>query len=80
MDRSQWLAHVKSEADQYEQLGSSGMTAHVYGNAAVVTGKYREKIRIGGKAVVRSGRFTDIWIQQGREWKCVASQATLITP
>jgi hypothetical protein len=27
---------------------------------------------------MHSGRFTDIWIQRNGEWKCVASQATLI--
>ena len=80
MNKSQWLAHVKDEVDQYEQLGNSGMVVHVYGNAPVVTGEYREKIKVRGKAVVRSGRFTDTWIQQNGEWKCVASQATLISP
>jgi ketosteroid isomerase-like protein len=80
MERSQWLAHVKNEVDQYEQLANSGMTAHVYGSAAVVTGKYHEKIRVEGKVIVRAGRFTDTWIQQNAEWKCVASQATLTNP
>jgi hypothetical protein len=28
---------------------------------------------------MRSGRITDIWIQQNAKWKCVASQATLIS-
>jgi len=78
MDRSQWLGQVKDEKDQYEQLRNSGMTVHVYGNAAVVTGKYREKVKIGGRAIVRSGRFTDTWIRQNGEWRCAASQATLI--
>src|SRR5713226_4852787 len=80
MNKSHWLAHVKNEVDQYEQLGNSGMKVHVYGNAAVVTGEYREKMRVRGKRVMRSGRFTDTWIQQNGEWKCVASQETLIAP
>ena len=78
MDRGQWLAHVKKGADEDEQLGNSGLTAHLYGNAAVVTGKYQEKINVGGKAILRSGRFTDTWIRENAEWKCVASQLTLM--
>jgi hypothetical protein len=78
MNKAQWLAHVKSEVDQYEQLGNSGMTVQLYGNAAVVTGKYHERIRINGKPVLRSGRFTDTWIWRNGEWKGVASQSTLI--
>jgi ketosteroid isomerase-like protein len=65
--------------DHYEQLGSSGMAVHLYGNVAVATGMYREKLTEKGKVVVHSGRFTDVWIQQNGEWKCVASQATLIS-
>jgi len=78
VNKRQWLANINNEADQYEQLGNSGMTVHLYGNAAVVTGEYHEKVKVRGKAVARSGRFTDTWIQQNGEWKCVASQATLI--
>jgi hypothetical protein len=78
MDRAQWLAHVKSRVDDYEQLGNSAMAVHVYGNLAIVTGKYVEKLRQKGRAVTRNGRFTDTWIRQNSEWKCVASQATLI--
>ena len=80
LDKSQWLAHVKSGIDQYEgQLGNSGMMVQMYGNAAVVTGEYHEKIKVKGKMVVHSGRFTDVWIKQNNEWKCAASQSTLIS-
>jgi ketosteroid isomerase-like protein len=78
MNKSQWLAHIRNGVDHYEQLGNSGMAVHLYGNVAVATGIYQDKIREKGKAVVRSGRFTDTWIQQNGQWKCVASQATLI--
>lgn len=80
MDESRWLAHVKNGVDQYEQLASRGMAVHLYRDAAVVTGEYRERIKIKRKTIVRSGRFTDTWIQQDGVWKCAASQATLITP
>ena len=78
MNKSQWLAHIRNGVDQYEQLGNTGMAVHLYGNVAVATGIYQDKIKEKGKAVVRSGRFTDTWVQQNGEWKCVASQATLI--
>lgn len=79
MNKSRWLAHIRNGVDHYEQLGNSGMAVHLYGNVAVATGIYQDKIREKGKVVSRSGRFTDIWIKQNGEWKCVASQATLIS-
>jgi len=79
MNKEQWLARVKSGVEQYDgALTNTGMFVQIYGTVAVVTGEYQEKLKLAGKSVRDSGRFTDVWIQQGGEWKCVASQATLI--
>lgn len=79
MNKSQWLAHIKDGVDHYELLGNSGMAVHLYGDVAIATGIYKDKMKEKGKVVVRSGRFTDVWIRLNGEWKCVASQATLIS-
>ena len=78
-NRAQWLADVQKESLHYEQLGNQDQVVHIYGNTAIVTGVYRERIHLKGKSVVRRGRFTDTWMKQNGAWKCVASQATLIT-
>ena len=79
IDRSHWLNLVTKGVDQYDQLGNSGIEVHLYGDVAIVTGAYRERIKSKRNAVVRSGRFTDIWLQQNGQWKCIASQATLMS-
>lgn len=79
MNKDQWLAHVARGDDHYQQLANEDQNVKVYGDAAVVTGKYREKIERGGKTAALRGRFTDVWIKQNGTWKCVASQSTLIT-
>jgi ketosteroid isomerase-like protein len=79
MNRAQWLAHIGGGVDQYEHLGDTGVMVHLYGNVAVVTGIFQYKIKEKGKSVARSGRFTDTWIHQNCEWKCVASQSTLVS-
>jgi hypothetical protein len=79
MNKDSWLEKVKNKTDQYQQLANSDVTVRMYEKTAVVTGVYRGKIQIKGKIVERSGRFTDTWIQQKSEWKCVASQSTLVS-
>jgi hypothetical protein len=79
MDKSHWLSLVAKGVDQYDQLGDTGIEVHLYGDVAIVTGAYRERIKSKRNAVVRGGRFTDIWLQQNGQWKCIASQATLIS-
>jgi ketosteroid isomerase-like protein len=78
-NKAQFLATAKSESLHPEQITNDEMTAHVYGDAAVVTGIYREKGISKGKPYSRRGRFTDTWVKEKGAWQCVASQSTLIS-
>jgi ketosteroid isomerase-like protein len=78
MDKAQFMASIKEPTLHPEQIVNESMTAHVYGDSAVVTGVYREKGERNGKPYSRRGRFTDTWEFVGGNWVCVASQSTLI--
>lgn len=77
-NKEQFLASVKSEGLQPEQITNESQTVHAFGNCAIVTGIYREKGVNKGKPYTRRGRFTDTWIRLNDTWQCVASQSTLI--
>jgi ketosteroid isomerase-like protein len=79
MNKSEFLASIQQESLHPTQITNEEMTAKVYGEAAVVTGIYREKGTSKGKPYQRRGRFTDTWVKQGGTWQCVASQSTLIS-
>jgi ketosteroid isomerase-like protein len=79
MNKSRWLAYVGNGDIQYAPLGYSGIKVHLYGDVAIATGIYLDKTKEKGKWFVHSGRFTDVWTRQDGSWKCIASQATLIT-
>ena len=78
LNKKEFLASTLRNDVQQEQINNDGMTVHVYGNAAVVTGVYRDKGIEKGKPFQRRGRFTDTWVKQNGAWQCVASQSTLI--
>ncbi|HEY6370344.1 MAG TPA: nuclear transport factor 2 family protein [Candidatus Sulfotelmatobacter sp.] len=78
MDKEQFMKSIKAPSLHPEQIVNESMTAHVYGDSAVVTGLYREKGEKNGKPYLRRGRFTDTWVYHGGAWVCVASQSTLI--
>jgi ketosteroid isomerase-like protein len=79
MDKAQFMASVKQPSLHPEQIVNETMTAHIYGNSAIVTGVYREKGVNKGKPYLRRGRFTDTWVSLNGTWVCVASQSTLIS-
>lgn len=76
MTKTEVLADVK--ASSIQQSLTEGMTAHLYGNAAIVTGTVRMKGVENGKLLLRRGRFTDTWIYRSGAWACVASQVTAL--
>jgi ketosteroid isomerase-like protein len=78
MTKGQFIASVKAPELHPEQIVNESMSAHVYGDSAVVSGIYREKGVKNGKRYLRRGRFTDTWVYQNGLWVCVASQSTLI--
>jgi len=78
MNKTQYIRDVTKTAYQADHLYDEGLNVVVYGNAAVVTGIYRETGTSKGKAYVHRVRFTDTWIKRGGVWQCVASQNTLI--
>lgn len=79
MDKAQFMASVKQASLHPEQIVNETMTAHIYGDSAIVTGVYREKGINKGKPYLRRGRFTDTWVSLNGTWVCVASQSTLIS-
>jgi ketosteroid isomerase-like protein len=79
MNKGEFLASIQQESLHPTQITNEQMTAQVYGEAAVVTGVYREKGTSKGKPYQRRGRFTDTWVKQEGTWQCVASQSTLIS-
>jgi ketosteroid isomerase-like protein len=79
MTKGEFLAEVTAVDLHPSQIINDEMTAHVYGDAAIVTGTYREKGVLKGKPYLRHGRFTDTWVKLDGTWQCVASQSTLIS-
>jgi len=78
MNKAAYLRSVASPRSSPEHMHDEGMKAQVYSNAGVVSGVYRETGSTKGKPYTRRARFTDTWIKQTGQWKCVASQSTLI--
>ena len=79
LDKKGFLDSTLHNAVEQEQINNDGMAVRVFGNAAVVTGVYRDKGVEKGKSFLRRGRFTDTWIYRNGAWQCVASQSTLIS-
>lgn len=79
MTKMQFLESAKNSAVQNMVLINEGEQVQMFGDAAVVTGIFHEKGNEKGRAISRTGRFTDTWVKQSGTWLCVASQSTLMS-
>jgi ketosteroid isomerase-like protein len=78
MNKSEYMKWVAAPQQKADHLYDEGLSVQVYGDAAVVTGIYRESGTNKGKSYVVRSRYTDTWIKQKGVWLCVASHSTLI--
>jgi ketosteroid isomerase-like protein len=78
MNKSEYMKWVVEPEQKADHLYDEGLKVQVYGNAAVVTGIYRETGTNKGKPYVIRSRYTDTWIRRAGVWQCVASHSTLI--
>jgi len=78
MNKAEYLRSVANPVSKPDHIRDEGMKVHVYGSTGIVSGIYRETGKEKGKPYARRARFTDTWIKQSGQWKCVASQSTLI--
>jgi ketosteroid isomerase-like protein len=78
MNKPEYMKWVVAPEQKADHLYDEGLSVQMYGDAAVVTGIYRETGTNKGKPYVIRSRFTDTWIKRTDRWLCVASQSTLI--
>ena len=78
MNKAEYLKWVLDPTQKADHIYDEGQSVQLYGNAAVVTGIYRETGTNKGKKYEVRSRFTDTWIKLQGTWRCVASHSTLL--
>jgi ketosteroid isomerase-like protein len=78
MDKTAYLASVRSQTLHAARIVSESMKVSLYGGVAIVNGVYSETGLKNGRPYSLRERFTDTWVRQRLDWVCVASQSTLL--
>jgi len=77
-DRQKFLADIADPTFQPSSMTLRDMQVSLYKDTAVITGVYRAKGTVAGKAYDHTGRSTDTWVQEDGHWLCVASHTSLL--
>lgn len=63
---------------QIEPFQTEDVRVRIYGNVAVLTGRYSQRGRWQGQAYETAARYTDVYVRSGGRWRAVSAQATRI--
>jgi ketosteroid isomerase-like protein len=79
-DKARFLELLARADRRFETIGVDESTVRIYGDTAVVTGRYHNAVRTpDGVQPTKHARFTRVYVRQGGAWRNVAHQATEIS-
>ncbi len=78
LNKEQWLQRFQSGNLKYECLEWDEVTVRPYGDAAVVTGRERQKVNYQGQPMESELRTTLVWVKQGGHWLLANAQMSPI--
>jgi len=79
-NREEFLGALRSGVRKYEPIQMEEVKTRLFGDCAVVTGKFALKVSIKGKMMEGVNRFSFVVVQTPQGPKIVSFQATAIKP
>jgi ketosteroid isomerase-like protein len=76
--KAQQIAILKPGGDVATSAVVDELKVRVYGDAAVVTGRWTSKETIKGTDISGQYRYTDTWVKLAGRWQCVAEHSSKI--
>ena len=79
IDRSRFLAVIKSGALKHEAMDSEDIRVRTYGDTATVTAVTHTRTKYLDKEFTTHERATDVFAKQSGRWQCVLIHLTTLT-
>jgi ketosteroid isomerase-like protein len=80
-DKDSLLKELKEGFTKFNAMDASEVKVRVYGDTAVVTGRYLAEYQVRGRegaTVLDVGRFGRVFVRRDGKWQYVHSQSTLV--
>ena len=74
--KAQQAKSLKEGSIDFEAIDPEEVKVRVYGDTAVVMGRYHVKLTHSGHKADALVRTTEVFVRQGGKWRCVSTQVT----
>ena len=80
VSKARQAKELKDGTMDFVSMDPSEVKVRVYGDAAVVTGRYQVVVKVRGQEEETSlpARISETFVKQGGKWRCVSTQVTRI--
>jgi ketosteroid isomerase-like protein len=78
--KSEYIRQLTSRELIWETASGQDQRVRMYGDTAVVTGRFSGKGRLNGKPFTTDERFTSVWIKRNGRWTAVSEHAVCVRP
>ena len=78
ISKARQAKELKDGTLDFISIDPSEVKVRVYGDAAVVTGRYQVELKLRGRENTIPVRITESFAKQGGKWRCVSAQVTRI--
>jgi hypothetical protein len=75
VSKGEYLARIKAQPADLDQISLEPMTVRTFGNTAIVVGSYTESHIDRGKPSLQQWKFVDTWVYKNKGWVLVAAAA-----
>src|SRR5262245_28629607 len=79
-NKAQEIADAKSGETKFETGRSEDVKVRLYGDTAIVNGRWVEKSVTKGKSFDGSHLYTTVYLKRNGKWQIVSDQVTPVTP
>ena len=80
-DKALLLKHMREgEPDEprYKSYRLDEITPRLFGNIAVITGRWTGQGTDKDPSAIKQERWTDVWVKDAGNWRCFVSQSTVV--
>jgi hypothetical protein len=78
--KSEYIRQLTSRELIWETVTGQDQRVRIYGDTAVVTGRFSGKGRLSEKPFTTDERFTSVWIRRNGRWNAVSERAVCLRP
>lgn len=78
--RADLIAGVQGRRVTVDPFVTEEVEVRLYGDTAVLTGRFTQTLRLGDQHETTTYRYTDVYVRDGAGWRAVTAHSSVIPP